>query len=115
MSPPVAVSSGIACLTSVYLSGDVGSSRSKYLLTAAFLNISLIPFTIFVIAPTNKRLMARGAALKKKSAAKETAPGKGDDVQLHEESREMIASWAVLNYGRMLLPFGGMIMAWLAL
>ncbi|KAK0104865.1 hypothetical protein ONS95_005131 [Cadophora gregata] len=114
LSPPLAVPSGLACLASAMLSSQVDSRSTSYLLTAALLNLSVVPYTILFVSPTNKKLMAKGATLAKKSTEKNIQNTR-DDMNSIEETRMLCARWAALNYGRMLLPLGGMVLAWLAL
>lgn len=76
----------------------------------------VIPYTIFLVAPTNRVLMARLAKLEKESESESRdANGKPQDAvgadKLHE-ARQLDGRWAMLYCGRFLLPFVRSVLAW---
>ena len=70
------------------------STAWKGLAFAAAMAIGIIPFTLLVLNPTNKRLIAAG----------EGRLAIGDT-----EAKELVGKWARLNLGRTVLPIVGTI------
>lgn len=78
------------------------------LLLAGTLSFGIVPYTGLVVAPGNRRMMARWRELVDKDGEPMGVERKGGGV----ESRERVRRWGRLNYGRVLLPFAGAFVAW---
>ena len=85
MQAGLALAGGLLGIWAWLKAGDMG------LLIAALLLLAVIPFTLFVIMPTNKRLMA-------------TPPAAADG-----ETRRLLERWGRLHWARNLLGLASVI------
>lgn len=68
--------------------------------------LGVVPYTIALVAPINRKMMKRHSELTVKSGKKEETSATA------EETKRLVKKWEVLNYGRMLLPLTGAILTW---
>ena len=101
-NPPIAAAIATAFL---YLAWSVRAggplfrpttyNLAGYYSTAAVLTLSIVPYTIVTMRPTNNALMALAQSSKELTAAEET------------QSRDLLKKWVFLNGIRGLLPLAG--------
>lgn len=86
----------------------VQHTKAIRLFVAGSLMLGVVPYTIALVAPINRKMMKRHAELTAKSGKKEETAATG------AETKRLVKKWEVLNYGRMLLPLTGAILTWRA-
>jgi hypothetical protein len=101
--PPFAVAATVAHVLNAYINRNSTADCAKYFVAAAASTIAIVPFTMIVMAPTNKELF------KREKAARGTATG----VELG--SLELVKKWGRLNLLRAFLPAAGAVVAGFAL
>jgi hypothetical protein len=78
--------------------------------------IGIVPFTLVLIVPTEEKLLGKEAKLRRsrnfnlKTKDKEEAAS--SFRHLSEDTRALMVHWNVLNYGRVVFPLLGMLLAW---
>lgn len=129
LCPSQAILSGSLCFLNAFLTwrfeaGSVGlekgsSSRVYLLLVAGAFMIGIVPFTLSMIVPLEEILLAKETKLAKaQDQAAEHTKGmnckseslKGEESAM--ETRRQLNRWALLNYGRTILPLVGALVAW---
>jgi hypothetical protein len=115
ISPPLAVGSALCSFANAYIALSnttleplVRQTKAIRLFVAGSLMLGVVPYTIAVVAPINRKMMRRHAELTAKTGKKEETAASG------AEAKRLVKMWEVLNYGRMLLPLTGAILAWSA-
>lgn len=86
--PKVAITVALSHLYSAYATENRRNNRTWYL-AAALLAVSIIPYTLLTMRPTNDKLLSAAAGISKYGA---------------DEITHLINRWAALNLGRSLLP-----------
>jgi hypothetical protein len=93
------------------LSSETLNYKAKLYATAAVLVISLMPFTLAMIMPTNKKLQGKTKDYKGLKVTEEvTEVG----VAKEESVKQLVDKWGLLNAFRGLFPLGATILAMLA-
>lgn len=117
LSPPLSVFSGTCCFLNAYLASkrghypsttNNGGSTVARLLLAGTLMLGILPYTWLVVSPGNKKMMVRWRELVDAKGGAVGEEGKEGGVV----SRERVGRWARLNYGRVVLPLAGALVAW---
>jgi len=119
--PPLAATAALAYTYLSYLSDD--ELLARLYITAAVSTISIVPFTLLVMMPTNNLLAeaaaARGGASPRPAVKREGVLGEEEEVDKavvtmkqaseveDEEFLRLVVKWARLNYLRHLLPLAG--------
>jgi len=113
-APPIGALSAVSYFYLAYASTLPSQHKSKLYgyLAAGILSMGIMPYTLAVMLPTNKKLLAKVEEMK--------AFAKGDsvvEVGLGEETaHKLVDWWAVLNLGRgLMLGIAGILGAWTAL
>jgi len=128
LCPSLAIFSGLICFVNAYLSHrheansvSLGqdSSRVYLLLVAGAFMIGIVPFTLYMIVPTEEIMLKKEAKLTK---ARQLAAKLDDGINgkagtsgsegSAAETRRLLKRWATLNYGRAILPMVGVLVAW---
>lgn len=104
------LSSSSFCVLSYKLFMTLNHPKSELYAVAALATISILPYTLVIMAPTNKKLI---------NLATESELLGADDkfvassISQPETVRELAARWTMLNYGRGLFPLiGSFVAAW---
>ena len=110
MGPPFAIISAAASLGAAYTHRhSQATHRSKLFIASAVASLSIVPFTIIFMAPTNNALFEREESVRVK------AEQDGKPIQVTEESKELLRKWRILNILRGMFPFIGALLAFEAL
>ena len=122
LCPSQAILSGILCFVNALLTYCLeqdSSSRVYSLLIAGAFMIGIVPFTLSMIVPLEEIMLAKETKLSK--AQQQAAEnGKGINGRAEglggegsaAETRRLLKRWAMLNYGRTILPVVGVLVAW---
>lgn len=68
----------------------------------------IVPYTGLIVAPGNRKMMSRWRELVDGSGGAVGEEGKEGGVV----SKERVGRWGRLNYGRVVLPLAGALVAW---
>jgi Domain of unknown function (DUF1772) len=98
VGPPFALAATIVHVFNAYVNHN-SSGTAKYSAAAAISTIAIVPFTILLLAPTNKELF------KREKAARGTSTG------VESSSVELVKKWGRLNLTRSFLPAVGALVA----
>jgi hypothetical protein len=118
LCPSLAIFSGLICFVNAYLSHrheansvSLGqdSSRVYLLLVAGAFMIGIVPFTLYMIVPTEEIMLKKEAKLDDGINGKAGTSGSEGSAA---ETRRLLKRWATLNYGRAILPMVGVLVAW---
>ena len=107
--PPLAAT---AALAYTYLAFHLPDDNvlAKWYITAAVSTISIVPFTLLVMMPTNNLLAAsaaRASSMKRESGEEDVGNKVVKQDGEDEEFLRLMMKWARLNYLRALLPLSG--------
>ena len=91
--PPI----GLAALSSfAYVAYHAANPAARRLwILAAILPVSIVPYTLLLLAPTNNALLERVRRWDKREEVSEAKEG---------STKELLQAWQRLNYGRSMLP-----------
>ena len=117
--------SGLSALNALLTYGDEVWSTGSWspsplvyaiLISGLFL-FGMVPYTIQWVVPLSEELLKRERERAEKIRAKTEKDGKSlDDSQSDraslDETRKKLERWVALNYGRMVIPFIGVAVAW---
>jgi hypothetical protein len=104
-APPLAVATSAILGFSAW--STRGSAKASLYLGAVVSTMSIVPFTLLVMAGTNGALKGLAAKADKATAAAASKNAKYDsnlDVKDEGVLKELLASWKLLNYVRSLGP-----------
>jgi hypothetical protein len=113
-APPIAlISASLSLLNGFRLYSAEGSfvRPAQLAIAAAVLNMAIVPFTLFVIAPTNELLFAREKAWKD---GNEEMKAKVVKSQRELTTEGLMNTWRMQNWIRSLFPLLGAVLAWRA-
>jgi hypothetical protein len=113
-APPIAlVSAGLSLINGYQLYCSAGSfvRPAQLAVAAAVLNMAIVPFTLFVIAPTNNLLFAREEAWRTEN---EEVKAKMVKNQSGLTTEALLNRWRVQNWVRSLFPLIGAVLAYQA-
>jgi len=113
-APPIALGSTLLCLLNAYrlyrTTGTFNHS-AQLAIAAGMLNMTIVPVTFLMIAPTNNLLFAREEAWKNGNDEARTEVVK---KQGGTTTESLLNKWILLNYFRASFPLAGAILAWYA-
>ncbi len=113
-------SSGVSALNAIitYCS-EVYSTRSwspsilvGAILLSGFFMFGMVPYTLKWVVPLEEVLLKKERDLLN---SEKGGKSRGDSHSSQEsliETRELLTEWVALNYGRMVIPFVGVVIAW---
>lgn len=114
--PPVSLVAGLAYFFLAYRAHVSpwrhGGANPALFAAAAALSLGIVPYTLAVLARTNRALLAKVAALRRWDVAGQEGEGEGEGRGLRsqedESAHQLVDRWALLNLGRagMLLASG---------
>jgi hypothetical protein len=114
--PAAANAAAAAYLYLAHTAGWFHSPGGRAYVGAAALCVGIVPYTLAVIMPTNRALLARAARAREMGVAEavvtefkeqRVAEGKATREEERESSKFLVDRWGVLNLGRSVLLFAG--------
>lgn len=104
------ISSSSFCFLSYKLFMTLNHPKSELYAVAALATISVLPYTLVIMAPTNEKLINLATKAELLSAGDEFV---ASSISQPETVRELVARWTKLNYGRGVFPLiGSFVAAW---
>jgi len=113
-APPIALGSTLLCLINayrLYRRTGIFNHSAQLAIAAGLLNMTIVPVTFLMIAPTNNLLFAREEAWRdgNDEARTEVVKKQGGTT-----TESLLNKWILLNYFRASFPLAGAILAWYA-
>lgn len=113
-------SSGISALNAIITYGSEVYSTASWspsihvyaILLSGLFMFGMVPYTLKWIVPLEEVILKKERDL---LDSDKDGKSKGDSHSSQEslaETRKLLAQWVVLNYGRMVIPFVGVVIAW---
>jgi hypothetical protein len=87
-------------------------SRLPRLVSSGLLVLGIVPYTLLFIVPVEEPLLKKEKAMRRPQSvgSVDSSPEGGKQAGL--QTMSLLQRWNVLNYGRTVLPFAGMLLAW---
>lgn len=114
------LSSGISALNAIITYGSEAYSTGswspsvrvyKILLSGLFM-FGMVPYTLKWVVPLEEVLLKKERDLLSSEKGGKSRGDSHSGRMSRTETREMLAQWVALNYGRMVIPFVGVVIAW---
>ena len=114
-------SSGVSVLNAILTYANEVSSTGSWspstqvyaLLLSGLFMFGMVPFTLTWIVPLEEVLLKREKDLIKSGDETKSKIASHDGQSSHAGTRKMLERWVTLNYCRMVMPFVGVLIAWI--
>ena len=108
-SPPLALTSALMfSFVSYKWYGTLNQPKAELYGLSALLTIGIVPYTLLVMLPTNKKLMNRAEEAEALSAEQQLIGAK--DTSKDPSTKELLDRWATHNLARGLFPLAGSVL-----